>query len=201
MSESAPEHEKERWQQMVGYVLHIRDTAEERGATARVRHGLNEHSEHRAYGEILSFSNSARTDDTALLRSAAIIASHPKIPQGTLPLGQSFRLMSSALANKGHSSDDSSIFRPDPSSPDAIGLRLEQLPDQRLDEATLTLNRILTLGEALNVPVDYFALTKLLLRWGNGLTRESRAERRRPLREYYRPFSARKSINESAEQE
>lgn len=171
---------------VVGYVLSVRDS--DRGATARIRAGLNPETEHRAYGEILPLLGppiSSHTE-TALLRSAALIASHPAISQLTeksYPVGATFRKFSTELAKKRGAERP---YEVDASNPDSVAFRLGQLPDQDLDSAALTLNRILALGEGLGVSIDYFNLARTLLHWGYGATASSIETRRTPLRDYYR---------------
>ncbi len=182
---------------VIGFVLSIRET--DRGATARIRAGLNPETEHRAYAEILPLLSpevDPRTE-TALLRSAALVASHPTISQLTearYPIGATFRRFSTELAKRRGAENP---YEVNAANPDSIAFRLGQLPDQDLDSATLTLNRILTLGEGLGVNIDYFNLARTLLRWGYGATSSSIDARRTPLRDYYRYSQRRPTEKES----
>lgn len=73
----------------------------------------------------------------------------------------------------------------DPSKPDSIAQRLAHLRDQDLDEAALSLHRILTIGDSSGIPVDYYGLTNLLVHWGNGYTPSSEHMRQSTLYDYY----------------
>lgn len=175
---------------VVGYVLNLRDSAD-RGGIARVRTGLNAETEHRAYGDILPLLDptTRKSDEQAYLRAAALVAWHPQITQleeKRAPIGVTFRRFSINLAKE---RGDQTPFEVDPATPDGIAVRLTQLPEQDLNTATLTLNRILDIGDGMGIQIDYFALARTVLRWGNGTSEASQAIRRTPLRDYYRPLS------------
>lgn len=169
--------------------------APNRGLLARVRHGLSYETEARAYGDVLPYVED-KNQQQAALRATAIAASHPKLPQSTTTaddgsvvrerkaFGRSCREISIQMVlQNGGSIDDA--YTVDPDKPDSIAQRLMQLPSQSMDEAALSINRILTLGDNLGVSVDYFDIDRLLAYWGKGISEESLAVRRSPLRDYY----------------
>lgn len=166
----------------------LKQRQEDRGAAARVRTGLVPETEHRAYAEILPLvsENTSRTETTALLRASALIALHPSLTQDDsdkkLNLGSTFRRFSIGLGQK---RNPDTAFNVDPKTPDSIASRLSQLPEQDLDNAALTLHRVLTLADGLEIPIDFVALTKLLMRWGNGMSAGSLQVRHQLLRDYY----------------
>lgn len=183
-------NENETLKSVVGFVLSVRGNGPgaDRGATARIRAGLNPETEHRAYGDILPLlpPGTSRPEEAAYLRSAALVASHPKLGQtekGRYPLGSTCRRFSVELAKRRGADKP---YEVDPGKPDNIAFRLGQLPDEDLDGATLALNRILTLGDDLDVGLDYFDLARTLVHWGHGTTSSSMSARRKPLRDYYR---------------
>lgn len=174
------------WRPLIGRVLAER--AKDHGYAARIRRGLVEHTESYAYGDVLPYVGGH--DGKPVLRAAAIVASHPHIPQasdsGRRPrLGASLYAMSRAVAMK-----RTGAFVIDPAKPDSIAQRLVLLRDQDLDEAALSLHRILSVGDSSGVPVDYYALTKLLVRWGNGYTPSSEHMRKSTLYDYYAASAA-----------
>lgn len=178
--------EDETIDRVVGYVLAARKN--DRGATARIRAGMNPQTENRAYADILPLlpQVGGRDTETAYLRAAALIAAHPEIGQlqgHRRPIGASFRRFSMDLASGRGAANPLEV---DAGNPDSIATRLGQLPNQDLDAATLTFNRVLTLGDGLGVQIDYFNLTRTLLKWGHGVTSASIEVRRQPLRDYYR---------------
>lgn len=171
----------EAWRSLIGRVLAER--TKDHGYAARIKKGLVEHTEAYAYGDVLPHAGGR--EGKALLRAAAIVASHPRIAQvsrmGRPPrLGASFFEMSRAVAMK-----RTGRFVLDPAAPDSIALRLAYLQDQDLDDAALSLHRILTIGDRSGVPIDYYALTSLLVHWGSGFTPSSERVRRSTLYDYY----------------
>lgn len=171
----------EPWRPLIGRVLAQR--TKDHGYAARIKRGLVEHTEAYAYGDVLPYAGSR--DGEPLLRAAAIVASHPHIAQvsgsGRHPrLGASLFAMSRAVAMK-----RTGKFVLDPAKPDSIAQRLVYLQEQDLDEAALSLHRILTIGDTSGIPIDYYALASLLVHWGGGYTPSSERVRRSTLYDYY----------------
>ena len=189
--------ETESWRQLIGRILELRQ--DDRGFRANVSRGLLTTTEYYAYPYVLPFA-AHPGQNQPLLRAAALTAQHIKTAQysppassnsnsedptaqrkwaGPMTLGRSFALASRQLSPDG-------VFS-DPSKPDAIAQRLRTLDQQSLDDAAVTIDRILTIGEKLAspIPIDYYRLTRLLLRWGNGISPESLDVRRSIQREYY----------------
>ena len=153
---------------LVRYALRAR--TDNPGAAARMRFGLDPLTEARAYSDVLPFG-----DNKALLRTAALICLHPSIPQVEgVSLGVSFRKISNAKFGD-----------LDPDRPNTIATRLLQMADQDLDEASSSINRILSMADNLNIGVNYYRLGDTLLHWGNGISEESQHVRRRLLRDFY----------------
>lgn len=193
---SSSDESTDAWMSLVGRTIQARES--DRGFTSRVRHGLNPENEARAYGDVIPYAGEREEATAPLLKAAALIARHPRIPHAakdqesseSVPsLGTSFQRVSRALAAR-----RGQEFSLDPSNPDTVARRLMQLHTQDLDEAAITLDRALTLSEDSGVAFDFFALTKLLLRWGNGISEKSQHIRRSPLRDYYRIINPQKPV-------
>lgn len=173
---------------LIGRTLALR--AKDRAFAARVRHGLNPETEARAYGDIVPHAGGDERAIVPLLRATAIVARHPSLPQVEdndgvrVPLGQSFQMISNILVTR-----KGGKFQLDPEHPDTVARRLLQLEYQDLDDAAVNVDRILTIADGLGVAIDYFALAKLFLYWGNGISEKSTQVRRRPIRDYYRTIS------------
>ena len=178
----------ELWMSLVGRSIENRES--DRGFVSRVRHGLNPENEMRAYADVIPYAGEREDAIAPLLKATALIVRHPGIPHATYDkdsnvwapsIGQSFQRTSRALAAR-----RGQEFWLDPANPDTIARRLTLLHTQDLEDAAITLDRALTLSEDTGVAFDFFALTKLLLRWGNGITEQSQHVRRTLLRDYYK---------------
>lgn len=143
--------------------------------------GLTDTAETLAYPYVYPYAT--HRNSTALLRAAAITAKQITLPQyeedGFMPLGRSFALMSRNLQGG---------KEPDPEDPTIFDQRLSSLPQYGLDEAALTIDRLLTYGAKTGVPVDYYNLTRTLIYWGGGISKKSVDHRRKVLRDFYLPL-------------
>ncbi|MDO4665072.1 MAG: type I-E CRISPR-associated protein Cse2/CasB [Actinomycetaceae bacterium] len=153
---------------------------------ARVRRGISPNTESYAFADVLPGQDPH--NQQALLRASALLAAHPHIAQIVQPeaeentrrsLGRSFAEFSRLL-------DAEATF--DPNSPDSIATRLQQIVNQDLDDATLTLHRIFSLVEQkASAPafLDWYLLFGVLIHWGNGVSESSLKVRKKLLRQYY----------------
>ncbi len=179
---------KPAWHQLINRIIRSRE--EDRSFRSHVSRGLVNTTEHYAYPHVLPYTEK-KWQERPLLRSAAITASHTKLPlvsqEESLPLGKTFAQMSFLRAIDSGVRIAADQPFPDPSMSDVFSRRVSTLSQLPLEEAALAIDRLLTIGEALDrpIPVDYFRLTRLLLSWGNGISPESLAARRSVQRDFY----------------
>lgn len=185
-----------RWAELINMIVHHPDTPSLRRDRAHLSRGLSKTTEAWAVPYVAPYMENIDNtrERTALLRAAAIAAtfgttgSRSFIPHGT-----------TAKANLGRwvyevqrISQNSSILL-DPTDPDPLAARLLILPNQDLEAATQTVRRLLTAGFGrLNgkpaPTLNYLELTRMFLRWGNGLSEQSKQIRTRPMYEFYSSF-------------
>lgn len=189
----------EPWEQRLSQILAMRDnpTAGQgswRKIRAELRRGNSAHTEHYAYPYVLPWAgeNASQHSQTVLLRLFALVAEFENIPQFSseethyLSFGQWCYQVSAALA---HGRGES--FINDPEDPDAVSQRLRFLHTLDAEQAILNASRIMAIAHGLttNTPtLDYYDLFRTFLRWGNGLSPQSQAVRRRVLRDYYAAY-------------
>lgn len=171
------------WTPVISEVLARRD---DRRFQAAVRRGIEPTTETYAYPYILPLLDDPN-QYAPVLRAVAFAAWFPSIPptpHGSKPkrLGRFFYEVSRALAS-------GEPFRLDPTRPDAIGSRLQQLVNLDFEPACSMLRSMLALSEGTNVPLDYYELTRTLLYWGHGTSDESRKSRNQLLRDYFGAFA------------
>jgi CRISPR type I-E-associated protein CasB/Cse2 len=157
----------------------ISETLARRDADARYRaavsRGIEETTEHYAYPWVLRYVEAERTK-AAYLRSAALCASFPDVPQASRPLGASLRALSQ------HRSKGEPF---NPAEPDVVASRLIVLQEQDVEGAAATIRRFLDLARGSEIGFDFYGIGRLLTRWGNGFTDASQRVRRQPLGDYY----------------
>ena len=182
-----------QWQQLIGRIQYL---AQEAGGhtkeIAALRRGNSSITEHYAYPYVLPYTSNLKSKDqqTALLRVAAMLAEYGSIPNfdqqksGYRSFGSWCFQLSNHLA-------DGKRDPLDPDNPDAVGQRLAYLHTQNLEEAVLSVRRLLALATSLQNPpaLDKYNLAKTLIYWGNGISPASREARRQILRDYYSAFN------------
>ena len=185
---SSADESTQSWPKLIG-MLNSHRAPEHRHQHRRqlslVRKGALPATEHYAYPYVLPYVEN-EYQRTALLRVAGLMCEFPDIPQAGkdsyLSVGKSFRRASAVRAQK-HGSDES--FFPDPETPDAIASRLETLPSLDLEGCVRIMRSILQLMRGHGVPVDFFALARTLMNWGDGISPQSVETRLRLIRDYY----------------
>ncbi len=184
----------EAWRGLIARVLRDRDT--DHAYRAKISRGLTRETEYYAYPYVLPYAESAQEQDP-LLRAAAIAALHrttPFVADGlSVRFGRSLSQMSSRRAREKSANLEDRFLALDPAKPDVFAQRVMTISQMSLDDVTLTIDRLLTINESLTTPVavDYYNLTRLLMRWGNGLSQDSLAVRRSVQRDYYSRMPAR----------
>lgn len=160
---------------------------------ASVRRGLTFGTEVYAYPFVLPHvpAESPRMAEQSLLRGAALVAefkdSIPAFTPSKDSAGRYHRRsfgqwVGMVARNRGELMD--------PNTPGMIGNRLAYIHTQSLDEATLTIRRILFVasrGTERAPAIDYIDLVSTLMYWGRGLSTASREHRLRIIRDFYRP--------------
>lgn len=158
----------------------ISETLARRGKDSRFRtnvaRGLDQTTEHYAYPWVLGFVEEPR-HKTVYLRAAGIAATYQDVKQSDrMPLGQSLKRLSL------HRSGAKTL---DPANPDLIASRLAIFHEQDLEAAVSTIRRFLDLSRGTAVGFDFYAIARLLSRWGNGFTEASQTVRSRTIGDYY----------------
>lgn len=156
------------------------ETLRRRGKDARFRsnvaRGLDQTTEHYAYPWVLGYVDEPR-QKTAYLRAAGLAAAYPDVRHAErTPLGGSLKKLSLSK------SKEKSL---DPAKPDLIASRLATFHEQDLEAAVSTIRRFLDLARGTDIGFDFFAIARMLSRWGNGFTDASRSVRTRTIGDYY----------------
>ena len=176
------------WHQLITKIIKIRE--DDHAFRARVSRGLVESTEHYAYPYVLPYAKDSR-EHRALLRAAAIAASHTKLRAAekgeSQPIGKTLAQMSFIRASEAGVRINADQPFPDPARPDVFSQRIASISQVPLDDAALAIDRLLTIGETLDrrPTVDYYRLTRTLLHWGNGISSESLTMRRSIQRDFY----------------
>lgn len=110
------------------------------------------------------------------IRMAGLIGFHPNVVHSTeQSFGASMRQLTIEMTDG----------LPDLDSPDRVANSLSAIQNQRMDQAAMTISRLVSLAGARGVPVNFHSIASMLAYWGNGITAASRDQRRRALRDYY----------------
>ncbi|WP_399338678.1 type I-E CRISPR-associated protein Cse2/CasB [Varibaculum cambriense] len=95
-------------------------------------------------------------------------------------VGQSFALASRKLSELG-----GDYSANDPAKPDAIASRLRVIQFLDIEQAVLVIRGLLSLCKKTEIPLNYYALARILVHWGNGVTPQSKKMRQAMVRDYY----------------
>lgn len=167
-----------RWEPLIAQVLDRRGRPGQGGFTADLRRGISPMTRRFALPHVGRYLTGAtRAESDAIILAAAITAAHDRAPQaratrdgqpvGT-PLGRSFAVLHQRWYGRRADGDLNSITT-----------RVTLLPSLALEEAAQTIDALVGMCADKHVPVDYYALTRTLTRWGGGATSESRHVRER----------------------
>ncbi|MDR6939705.1 type I-E CRISPR-associated protein Cse2/CasB [Arcanobacterium hippocoleae] len=157
---------------------------------ANLRRGIDETTEHYAYPYVMPIlgPHATKKQRTTLVRMAALTAEFVDVPpvpkeEKGKSFGRWCSEVSAALAMR--RDGEISLFNPD--KPDVVAQRLAFLHTQDFEEAFRSVWRLMQIAQSLkSVPAcDYIAVYRLLGRWGNGISDESRSLRMRVLQDYY----------------
>lgn len=186
---------EEPWQQLANDILRARDDPRKRGYLADIRLGISEFGELRAYPWVLPYSQNNK-EQKALLRAASLIAIFKEIKQYEKEEGQPFipplgKLIRFSVLKQAASTNKDN---------DPIGPRLKALPSLGLDESIYVWRSILSIISKTPDPqIDWFALTRLFLHWGDGFSEASRNARMKVVRDYFATNTLPKSSNTTTE--
>ncbi|WP_160326861.1 type I-E CRISPR-associated protein Cse2/CasB [Trueperella bernardiae] len=160
---------------------------------ASVRRGLTAGTEVYAYPFVLPHvpADASRQTEQALLRGASLVAEFKdSIPAFTPSADSDGRYPRRSFGQWAGMVAHNNRELLDPNSPGMIGNRLAYIHTQSLDEAAMTIRRILLVasrGSERAPAIDYVDLVATLVYWGRGLTQASRERRLRIIRDFYRP--------------
>lgn len=176
------EQAAEPWEQLLSKILSEREKPTFRRVRAAVRRGSLPATEIAAYPYVVSVlkPGASAATRTALLRSMAIAAEYTDVPQWRQsPIGVWARRVE--MQRTGKNAQD---FLKDPG---ILGVRLANIHTLGLEEAAVAVRSVFAVAERLPNPpaVDYYDLTRTLIRWGNGITGASRWRRTKILRDFY----------------
>lgn len=110
------------------------------------------------------------------IRMAGLIGFHPNVVHSTeQSFGASMRQLTMVMTDELPSLD----------SPDRIANSLAAIQNQRMDQAAMTISRLVSLAGARGISINFHSIASMLAYWGHGITEASRDQRRRALRDYY----------------
>lgn len=183
-------------------ILALRNEKSFRAERSHLRRGADESTQHYAFPYVYPAlpENSHPTQKLALTRLAAMAAEFTGVPEFKATENSHyksfgrwcFEISRAVAAKKGKA------LNPNPKDPDVIAQRLAYLHTQDIEEAMRTVRRLLQIAESIEPTprLDYIALYRLLQRWGNGISQESREVRMAPLRDYYGAFGSQNNDQE-----
>ncbi|USR79355.1 type I-E CRISPR-associated protein Cse2/CasB [Arcanobacterium pinnipediorum] len=160
---------------------------------ANIRRGADPFTEHYAYPYIYpALGPDVRPEvRTTAVRVAALIAEFIDIPQSQETEERKFKSFGTwcselTVAWARQKKQDQQVSF-DPRKPDEIARRLSYIHTQDFEEAFRSIWRLMQMANSLTNPpaCDYFSIYRLLTRWGNGVSEESRALRMQILKDYY----------------
>lgn len=183
-----------QWHRLIRHISYL---AEQSGGHTKeitaLRRGNSSVTEHYAYPYVLPYASELKTKEqqTALLRVAAMLAEYREIPAFKRENGAGYRSFGSWCYHLSKHLSDGKKANLDPDNPDLVGQRLAYLHTQPLEEAVLSIRRLLAIANVLQNPpaLDKYDLAKTVIFWGNGLSPASQDNRRKLLRDYYSSFN------------
>lgn len=183
-----------QWHRLINRVSYL---AEQNGGHAKeiaaLRRGNSPVTEHYAYPYVLPYATDLKSKEqqTALLRVTAMLAEYREIPDFDGGNGPGYRSFGSWCYRLSKHLADGKQAVLNPDDPDVVGQRLTYLHTQPLEEAVLSIRRLLALANSLQNPpaLDKHNLAKTIIFWGNGLSPASQDNRRKLLRDYYSSFN------------
>lgn len=156
-----------------------------------LRKGANSVTEHYAYPYVLPYTEGLHEQQKiALLRVCAMLAEYPTIkayqPEEDGRRSKSFGRWCYQLSTQLNNGKQPHANDPQ----DFVGRRIAYLHTQDLEEACLSIRRLLAMaaGTAQPPQLDTYGLARMLLDWGNGLSSNSQKVRQKILRDYYSAF-------------
>ncbi|MFW0170199.1 type I-E CRISPR-associated protein Cse2/CasB [Rothia sp. P4278] len=182
-----------QWQTLIKHVIDLSKQKEgNEKEIACLRRGSSSVTEYYAYPYVLPHTDRFNQEQkTALLRAVAALVEYPEIPAFNTKGGRGYRSFGSWCyqLSKRLADDKKNTLNPD--KPDVVGQRLAYLHTQPLEEAVLSVRRLLALARNLENPpaLDKYNLVRTLIFWGNGLSSASQENRRQILRDYYSSFN------------
>lgn len=180
----------------VNHILTLLENRKENAAElAALRRGLSPHTDVYALPYVAYYYASDR-EIAAMSRLAGLITTFSDIDQidkeaGSKSFGRYCAEVSYALG-----AQSGGKFTIDPAKPDVIAQRLRSMPAYGLEGLASSVRSILSNARRTSVAIDFHQLAVLFLRWGNGLSEESRYQRQRPIRDYYQSANVKAHPNE-----
>lgn len=177
-SPARPQQQTEPWQALVSLILARRTEPGSGAFRSDLRRGMHQHSQHWALPHVAPHTTSP-TQLAPLLRASAITAEHLRAPHSTRPgarLGHALRDLHRQRNGTLPSGELTGISR-----------RVVILPSLPLEEAAQSLDGLVAFCATERVPVNYYDLTRTLLRWGKGLSPASVAVRQAVVNDFYTP--------------
>lgn len=160
----------EQINKFVSDILTIRSNAFDKSAVPNIKRGLYETTEAYAYPYVLPLlpKDASEKDQKAALYVAGLITSFKDIEPASeyTPFGKWL-----AIA--------------DASDSDVIATRVNIIHTQDLEEAVLSISRLLTICKNKQIPLSWGDVARTIFHWGNGTTKNSQDARMSIARNYY----------------
>lgn len=175
-AQASPAQATEPWRAMVSMVLARRDQPGSGAFRSDVRRGIYAHSQHWALPHVAGYATTP-FELPPLLRAAAITAEHLRAPQDNAErarLGHALR----ELHRRRNGTPPNGVLN-------SMSRRVTILPSLPLEQAAQSLDSLVAFCAAERVPVNFYDLTKVLLRWGRGLSPASVAVRQAVITDFY----------------
>lgn len=177
------ETQKYGWEGLIYQILANGNEKSFRSKRSAIRAGHSKHTEFRAYPHVLPYLDldASPQQRTALLRCAALMAEF--VDLGKLTTSKStdrpYRVGRWAAWLKDNDISESNAGN--------IAARLEYLHTQDLEEAVITIRRILQFADSKGFygKLDFFDLMQTFWFWGSGYSEPSTEHRLKVLRDFY----------------
>lgn len=177
------EKQKLGWEGLVYRILDNGNKKSFRSIKSAIRAGHSQYTEFRAYPHVLPYLDpqTAPQQKTAVLRCAALMAEFVELGQ---PMTSTSKERIYSLGQWAARLTETDISK---STASNIAARLEYLHTQDLEEAIMTIRRILQIADSkgFHGKLNFFDLMRTFWFWGAGYSETSTEHRLKVLRDFY----------------
>jgi hypothetical protein len=171
------------WKQLVASTVRDRHDPRHAGKTSALRFAAVPATEISAFGFTEAYlGGMPQAKRVAVRRAVGICAKHLGAgqPDSFLPVGGSLRML-----HKHEWGYDPGSFSTDGLRRNAMTMQVDSLPLLDQESAAQTLDLLVGRCASAQISVDFFAVTRLLMEWGNGMSPDSRESRARVVCDFY----------------